>query len=353
MHVVFRTDASIEIGTGHVMRCLTLANALKAKGVTCEFVCRLHKGNLVDFITDSGFLVHALPEGPVAPSATHADWLGTSWQQDAAQTQAALNHAKPDWLIVDHYALDAHWETAMHAHCGRKMVIDDLADRPHECDLLLDQNLGRQKADYAALVNSDCHLLIGPSFALLRPEFAALRAQSLSRRRDTGMQNILITMGGVDQNNVTNKVLEALKACALPEDMRLTVVMGLHAPWLAAIREEAKAMPWQTEVKVNVSNMAQLMANSDLAIGAAGSTSWERCCLGLPSITLVLAENQRKIASKLSELGAAYLVQSEQEIPSAAVELFANLEKIQGLSDFSSQLVDGFGLQRVQEALGK
>jgi len=326
MQVVFRADASLQMGSGHVMRCLTLADALGAQGAQCSFISRAHPGHLMALIQQRGYVVHCLAE-PVqkAPAArnsmtttvqgapsnpqqgpAHAAWLGTPWQADAQDTAAVLASLQPDWLVVDHYALDQRWEEAQAAHCRRLLVIDDLADRPHRCDLLLDQNLGRQPQDYAALVPAHCEVLTGPRYALLRPEFSALRRYSLQRRQaQPGLRQLLISMGGVDQFNATGQVMQALKSCALPQECRISVVMGLTAPWLENVRQLAAQMPWPTEVVVNVTDMAQRMADSDLAIGAAGSTSWERCCLGLPTLMVVLAANQRRIASALALKGAA------------------------------------------------
>jgi UDP-2,4-diacetamido-2,4,6-trideoxy-beta-L-altropyranose hydrolase len=311
--IVFRADASLDIGTGHVMRCLTLAAALRERGATCEFVCRAHSGNLIDLVRGQGYKAHALPficaDDDGTPTLAHAHWLGASWESDAEQTRAALNGRHADWLVVDHYALDQGWERALRGDCNRLMAIDDIADRIHDCDVVLDQNLGRTPIDYAALVPAGCTILAGPRYALLRPEFSALRPYSLQRREMPGMRHLLITMGGVDRDNATGKVLEALRGCALPGDCRITVVMGPHAPWLGQVREQVATMPWTTEVLVNVRTMERLMAESDLAIGAAGSTSWERCALGLPTILMVLADNQRDIARALRDEGAVQMTQ--------------------------------------------
>ncbi|MCG9042275.1 UDP-2,4-diacetamido-2,4,6-trideoxy-beta-L-altropyranose hydrolase [Laribacter hongkongensis] len=308
MRVIFRADASWHIGSGHVMRCLTLADALTTRGTECQFICRAHPGHLADFIRQKGYPVHLLdvesdlPEQD-APLA-HASWLGASMEQDAAQTAALLARLQPDWLVVDHYALDARWETLQRPHAGKLMVIDDLADRRHDCDLLLDQNLGRLDADYAELVPPHCQRLLGSTYALLRPEFVALREYSLQRRQPGMLRTLLISMGGVDKDNATGRILQALFGAALPQDCRITVVMGATAPWLEEVKAQAATLPWSTEVSVNVGNMAQLMADADLAIGAAGSTSWERCCLGLPCITVCLAQNQQFIIQSLKDHGA-------------------------------------------------
>jgi UDP-2,4-diacetamido-2,4,6-trideoxy-beta-L-altropyranose hydrolase len=318
----FRTDSSLQIGSGHVMRCLTLADALEAQGADCHFVSREHRGHLLEVIRQRGHAVTALPQRLVdekresADEPSHAEWLGCDWQTDARQTGAILAELRPDWLVVDHYALDRRWEGAMAPHCRKLMVIDDLADRLHRCDLLLDQNLGRRAEHYAALVPAHCKLLIGPGYALLRPEFAALRPHSLQRRQmQPVVREVLVAMGGVDQGNATGLVLQALKDCALPPDCRITVVMGLAAPWLQDVREQAAQMPWPTEVVVNAGDMARRMAESDLAIGAAGSTSWERCCLGLPAVMVVVADNQRPAAEALGEIGAGRVIQGVQDIP--------------------------------------
>ena len=187
MHIVFRTDASLQIGTGHVMRCLTLAQALLERGAQCSFICREHPGNLIDLIRQRGFLVYALrcDQDWVVQENTpsHAGWLGADWQADAEESKVGAAKTAIDWLIVDHYALDRRWEHAMRAHCRHIMVIDDLADRPHDCDLLLDQNLGRNLKDYDGLLEGKAKTLIGPQYALLRHEFLALRAQSIGRRQ--------------------------------------------------------------------------------------------------------------------------------------------------------------------------
>lgn len=306
MKFAFRTDASIQIGTGHVMRCLTLANALAAKGAECTFICREHSGNLIEHIRSKGHSVYGLPLGHDTDiDLVHSAWLGATQAQDAKTCLPLVAELQSDWLVVDHYALDARWEDAVANQCRNLMVIDDLADRKHACRLLLDQTFGRDAKDYRSLVPKDCTLLCGSNYVLLRPEFLALRPYSLERReQQPQLKHLLITMGGVDKDNVTSQVLDALRSCPLPADCEITLVMGAIAPWLTHVEQQVQTMPWPINVRVGVSNMAELMADSDLAIGAAGATSWERCCLGLPTIMVVLAENQNTIAEALSNSGA-------------------------------------------------
>ena len=192
--------------------------------------------------------------------------------------RAPLSRDVPDWLVMDHYALDARWMRAACPAGTRRMVIDDLADRPHDCDLLLDQNLGHIASDYDGLVPDSCTRLMGPRYALLRPEFAERRAAALAARADRGLQTLMISMGGIDAPDATSTVLGALRDAPLPLGLRISVIMGARAPALETVRALAQSMPRPTEVAVDVDDMAARMAAADLAIGAGGGTTWERCC---------------------------------------------------------------------------
>tara|TARA_B100000780_G_scaffold279195_1_gene256361 strand:+ start:3365 stop:4462 length:1098 start_codon:yes stop_codon:yes gene_type:complete len=358
MRVIFRADASVMIGTGHVMRCLTLAEVLRDAGASCAFVIRNHPGHLADQIEARGFDVMLLDppvgQGGTAPPV-HAPWAGVSWQQDAEETRAAMG-ADADWLVVDHYAFDARWQRAVAELGTRIMVIDDLADRPHEADLLLDQNLGREAGDYDGLVPERCKRLIGPRYALLRPEFAAGRAASLAERLGRPLRHILITMGGTDAIDATSCVLDALRGAELPDDAHLTVVMGNNAPALARVQSLAAQMPWPTEVAVDVADMAGLMAETDVAIGAGGGTTWERCCMGLPSIVIVIAENQTHSASAIEKSGAALTLGSHTEelfyekLRQSLSQLFCR-KHYDEFSAASSLICDGDGAIRVRNAI--
>lgn len=356
MKICFRVDSSIQIGTGHVMRCLTLADALSAKGAKCEFICREHPGHLFEKICSKGYTVHKLPMYYEDDTdLTHGKWLGATQLQDAYECNLILAEFRPDWLIVDHYGLDARWESSFSEFGCHVMVIDDLADRPHMCKLLLDQTFGRDAKDYLPLVPEDCTLLCGAAYALLRPEFAELRRYSLQRREKPKLKHLLITMGGVDKDNSTSQVLTALHVCPLPADCTITVVMGSTAPWLADVQQLAMSMPWPTKVLVDVNNMAQLMADSDLIIGAAGGTSWERCCMGLPCILVVLALNQIQIASALANAGAVFKLEL-CDLPGSLAEIPAvsgNEGSLTSMSHFASQMCDGEGVIVVTREMEK
>lgn len=356
MNVVFRVDASVQIGTGHVMRCLTLAEELRKQGHQCRFICRPHEGHLGEFIQSSGFgldlLDHHSKVIPIEGShtTTHADWLGVSWQKDAEQTANRLAGSRTDWLVVDHYALDGLWEGEIASHVDRVLAIDDIADRPHECHALLDQNLGRQTQDYDKLVPQLASRLIGPRYALLRPEFPEWREKSLARRQHAKLKRVLISLGGVDRTNATGKILTELTRTALPPGTRLDIVMGANAPSLQTVQAQAEALPFETTVSINVNDMAERMFLADLSIGAAGSTSWERCCLGLPAIMVILAANQRMIGKALVDAGASLMLDegSIADDLGALVNRFAESPgQLQKYSSNASAICDGRGVTRV------
>lgn len=337
------------------MRCLALADAISKEGGLCYFVCREHPGHLIDMIRDHGHQVIALPlpdlitASPIEALDDYAGWLGSDWTSDAQQTIEVIQNISVDLLVVDHYALDSRWEKIVGTNCGKLMVIDDLANRFHDCDILLDQTFGRSSMDYKYLVPFKCLLVCGSKYALLRPEFAALRQYSLRRRREfIGLHDVLIAMGGVDGQNATGKILDALQICSLPSSCRITVVLGTTAPWILEVRSQAELMRWPTRVLIGASNMAELMANSDLSIGAAGSTSWERCSLGLPTIMLALADNQLKISHHLSSAGASLMV----DYLNLKESLFSAFEKLDSkllrkMSAASAAITDGKGVLEV------
>ncbi len=358
MKIAFRTDASLEIGTGHVMRCLTLARALWGAGATCRFVTRALPGHLGERIADEGFAVTLLPapgdaasQGPPA----HAHWAGVGWAQDAAETRAVLDDA-PDWLVMDHYAFDMRWQRQACPEATRLMVIDDLADRPHTCDMLLDQNLGHGAGDYDGLVPETCTRLVGPRYALLRPEFAAARAGALAARAGRGLRHLLISLGGVDRVDATSVVLNALRDTPLPRNLCITVIMGRNAPALERVRALARDMPRPTQVEVDVDDMAARMAAADLAIGSAGSTTWERCALSLPAIIVQIADNQAGIAQALSAAGAA-LDPGPLHAPEFADRLQVALaeapSRLGEMSKKAADICDGAGSDRVTTCIEK
>jgi UDP-2,4-diacetamido-2,4,6-trideoxy-beta-L-altropyranose hydrolase len=294
MKILIRADASVEIGSGHLMRCLTLADQLRDEGTEVAFICRDLPGGMFDFLRTRDYRFAKLP-------ATDADEV--SQQTDAAETIAAARQMFPggvDWLVVDHYRLDAVWERLLRPYTKRLMVIDDLANRPHDCDLLLDQNYYRDmERRYEGLVPAQCITLCGPKYVLLRPEFVKARREF--RLRDGAVRRVLIFFGGSDATNQTRKALDAIKLIDKP-DIYADVVVGAANPNRNEIESLCHEMP-SVQYHCQVSNMAELIAAADIAVGAGGATTWERCALGLPALTVVFADNQLQTTLDLEQIG--------------------------------------------------
>lgn len=351
MRFLFRVDASIQIGTGHIMRCLTLANHLKSLRHECIFICRDHDGHLGNNIISAGHQLYLLKSYSALKHKkfsfdwnNHAKWLGVDWSLDVKESLEITKNLKPDWLIIDHYALDRSWEIAIRPSVKNIMVIDDLEDRDHDCDILLDQTFGRKKYIYEKKVPKNCKLLCGSKYSLLREEFKNWRNTSLLNREFAKLNNILINLGGIDKDNFTSLVLDGLKVSKLPETCTLTVIMGSNAPHVSYVKKIASEMPRKTEVKVGIEDMAELMAYADLAIGAGGSSAWERCCLGLPTIQLVIAENQNFIAESLDKAGAIKAINNINALPN----LIETAPKwMSHISQKCRSVTDGEGVQRV------
>ena len=291
--VAIRADASLEIGTGHVMRCLTLANAMAARGATVTFLCREVTGNLCSQIEDAGFRVERLRSHPEIE-------FGVT---DASESHGVLCRLgyKLDLLVVDHYALDQRWERAQRSVAQRILVIDDLANRGHDCDVLLDSNLHDLPASrYVGLVDDRAQVFVGPQYALLRPEFDRIAP----RTRDMGVRRILVFLGGADPSNEALKLVYALRALG-KRAPRTVIVLGPINPRAEEIHRAAQGTAG-IELVGATGEMARLMAEADLAVGTCGGAAWERCVLGLPALVVVSAENQRDDARILHSMGAVH-----------------------------------------------
>lgn len=337
MRVAFRCDSSDKIGSGHVMRCLALAGNLREKGAQVLFICSNIKGNLSWLIEERGYAVFLL-------SGKTED---TNWEADAVETSLLIERIGDfDWIIVDHYLLDARWEYYMRRHSPKIMVIDDLADRPHDCDLLLDQNYYKNpKKRYQGLVPDSCRQLLGPEYALLRPEFVETRRRI--RARDGNVRRILVFFGGSDPTNETVKALESVSMLEL-DDIAVDVVVGKQNPSKEQVRELCRGLP-NTTFYCQVDNMALLMAEADLSIGAGGTAMWERCFLGLPSIVVVVAENQLASSAAVADAGAIWLLgwhhdTGAGDILAAVRKALDNPSKLKEMGKKSTGLMSGRGV---------
>lgn len=354
--VAIRADASTEIGTGHLMRCVTLADGLHGQGAQVCFLCRHLPGHLADLLAARGHaLIRLVAEQPKGddgvPALPHAAWLGVSQSQDARACAAALAGHRWDWLIVDHYALDACWETQACPRTTRLLCIDDLADRAHRATLLLDQNHRPDApARYQPWVPAACRMLLGPRYALLGEAFRHWRSRTAPRSGP--ITRVLVFLGGVDAQNLTGRCIQALAAWS--RKVQVDVVIGEQHPCRAQILADCDALGFQGHVQTT--QMAALMARADLAIGAAGSATWERCCVGLPALMVSLADNQVAIARGLEQAGAGrYLGTAESvgvdALQSALAEAARDPAMLQSWSLAAWALADGLGVERILAAM--
>lgn len=355
MRVAIRVDASFEIGTGHFMRCLTLADALKQRGADIRFISRNLPEYLSAALASKGYEIRALDassDNALIGALAHSHWLSTSQKADADSSLEALSDEEWDWLIVDHYALDSTWESTLYQAVKRILVIDDIADREHNCDVLLDQNLYADMNDrYREKVPARSRLLLGPIYALMRDEFRYLHEKTQPR---SGVVNrALIFFGGMDVNNCTSFAMEALFSTGVPI-MCVDVVIGLQHPFKQQILNQTAMYGYSCHVQTN--KMADLMAAADVAIGAGGSATWERCCLGLPALVLSLADNQVDISKGLHKFGGCKYIGEHKMmtmpiLQAAIADMLSQRGQLAAISKAAYSLVDGLGANRLCQTM--
>ena len=311
-HIIFRADASAQSGTGHIMRCLTLADRLAAHGATVRFLCSPETPAFVPRLTQAGYEV--------------------------------LDDLCPaDLLIVDHYGLGLEYEQQVRPYFRHVMVIDDLPQRPHRCQILLDQTYGRTPQEWQHLVPQGTQILAGTQYLLLRPEFTAAAEP---RQR---LHRVLITLGGTDPRNVTQVALDGLQQSGLELDVH--VVMGANAPHLSTVARHMETMP-SAHLHVNVDNMAPLMMQADLAIGAGGTTAWERCSLGLPTLLLEIAANQRDVIAAITQAHAGVACPiGAPAIAAALRHLSRHPDELTHLSANARHMCSGHGTETAAQAI--
>jgi UDP-2,4-diacetamido-2,4,6-trideoxy-beta-L-altropyranose hydrolase len=352
MNVAMRCDAGGVIGVGHLMRCLTLAAALREGGARVRVVTRRLPAYLRDLITDQGVELRGVGGGggpPPAGDLCHSGWLGTTQEHDADETIAALADVHWDWLVVDHYALDARWQRRLRLRADRILAVDDLADRVHDADILLDQNLvDGWEARYHGRVPAGCTTLLGPGYALLRREFTSRRRRQA--KRDGRVAHVLVMLGGSNQYGEVDAAMDAVASCGLAAE----VVIGADVRGRVAVEDRCRTAGFRCHVQPG--DVVDLMVAADLSIGATGGTSWERCCLALPAICVTSAANQVPIARGLERAGAIrYLGEAggvtAAELHASIRQLMDRPHEVRAMADAAASLVDGCGADRVVGAM--
>ncbi|MGG2075403.1 UDP-2,4-diacetamido-2,4,6-trideoxy-beta-L-altropyranose hydrolase [Lysinibacillus irui] len=308
MNVFIRVDSSFEIGTGHVMRCLTLAHRLEKQGNTIAFICRSAEGDCIDFIIQQGYHVFKLPTN----DGSLWTYVSEQWEKDAKETIEILRKNSVEKLIIDHYSIDIKWENKVRPFTKKIMVIDDLANREHDCDILLDQNYYLNMDNrYKGLVPSTTRLLLGPRYALLREEF--IEAKKISKTYDGKIERLFIFFGGSDPTNETEKILNSIMPLIEKYNFEVDVVVGNSNQNKKRIKDISFKHK-NINFYCQINNIAEIMAKADLAIGAGGATIWERVFLGLPSIVISIAKNQVEVAKAVANKGAIIYLGFSNEV---------------------------------------
>lgn len=323
------------------MRCLALAEELRKRGYTCSFACRRLPGDSIDFISEHGFDVCELPSNYQ---------IKYHWAIDARETMRVVTEKSADWLVVDNYCLDKRWHKAIGCGVNLRLVIDDLANREYECDILLDQNLGHTKAEYQKLTPNKATILVGPKYALLREEFRQIQPNLRKFDFSEISGTLLVSLGGIDAHNLTSKILIELFS-DIPKSLRqVKVILGQNSPWAMNVEKIARKAPILTHIYKGISNMSEVLLRATVVIGAAGTSVWERACLGIPTLVVVIAENQKSVANAIVANGAAKKLDFTR-ISSQIEELMTNSQALRAMSKTASDLCDGLGVIRLYESM--
>jgi UDP-2,4-diacetamido-2,4,6-trideoxy-beta-L-altropyranose hydrolase len=359
LNVIFRVDASYQIGSGHVMRCLTLADELKMNGHRVIFISRNLNGNLFEPIVEKGYELYPL-KGAFEKNPDllfHSHWLEVSWKTDVLQTIKIIEDLNIiiDWMIIDHYAIDLKWEEVIGDYVGKLLVIDDLADRCHNCDILLDQNYYEYiDVRYNRLISDTTIKLLGPEYSLIRDEFILER--KCFTKESKGKSGILIFFGGSDPTQETLKVIQLLKG-VYTEREKVHVVVGKNNKQKVEIKDFCNNNP-RFIYHYQINYMAMLMRECSLAICAGGSFTWERYCMGLPGILVAVAHNQVEICKGVQNLNIDYYIGlSNHYLTKSIIKFCENIDEnkiiINSKQQKAMNLVDGLGKKKVVNFMQK
>ena len=358
--MLIRVDSSRIMGSGHLMRCLVLAESLRAQGYYSVFICRDYLENLISIIQDSQFPCITLPfyttalKAPFDVGDDYSKWLGVSQKEDAQETINIIKNMCIKLLIVDHYALDWIWESELRPYVQLLMVIDDLANRKHDCDFLLDQNFYLNALQRYENLLTDSQTFLGPNYCLLKKSLLKIRYQRqiLGKIDSQLVSRVLIFMGASDNHNITLQIISAIKDSGW--EGHVDVVLGSLNPRKEFFQKECQNLGYFFYFQP--SNYFELLVQADLVIGAGGTSTWERCCIGLPTITISIAENQLRACQDLHQLGIIYFLGQCNEIrkiniSESFLDLIRNQEKRKNMINKGLELVDGKGAERVTQAI--
>ena len=347
--VAFRVDSSLEMGSGHVVRCMTLARSLTSLGAECHFLCSDIPGNIISVLRDENFQVHTIP---ASLKVTKKSW---DWRYDLKISLGIIRELNADLILLDHYLLGFEWEKGIQKAGICLAVLDDISNRLHSCDIFIDQNFCVNSDEIYDGILPDCELrFLGPHYSIVRPEFAELRKVSFKCRTNAKKQSLLVFISGSDPSNETGLVLEGLQKESGPWD-ELNVVVGLNNPHIPDVEQIVSQIPITDKtIHVQISNMAKLMVSADFAILGGGTVTWEKCVLGLPSLVVSTADNQLNNLTKLHRLGAHISMGSNKYLTSDNVKRhLRNLDiaALTSMSNIARGITDGMGSDRLANLL--
>lgn len=365
-HCIIRADASSWIGTGHVVRCINLAKELIKRGYQVSFLCRYIPLHLQLLLAEENIALIKMTDendpgqGRDNRQSVHGHWLHVDYHDEIDQTIVAIKSylaasslEELDLLVVDHYAIESEWQLAVRNLSKVICQIDDLADRRHVCDILVDQNyFPDAEFRYSERVPGNAKKLLGPGYALLNNRFYVLRHQLKKYRLRFNARKVVVFFGGIDESNETDKAITGLLA-ANDKTLVLDVVLGATNPNIGYLTQKYSKND-SVKISVQVSDMAERMAEAFLFVGAIGSTTWERCALGLPGIVVSVAYNQNQLADALQAYGShAFLGEMKDVLIQDYTQAFLSLDfdDMEKMSNLSSELTEGNGTGRVVDAI--
>ena len=341
-NLFIRVDSGLDIGLGHVMRCFALAEVIKNMNFNVYFISKGIEGNVIKNVENYGYKVFRIDSKAIKSSKSH-------WKMDAVKTTKIIQRFKNEknLLLVDNYELSNMWETWLKLVVDKIIVIDDFLNRSHNCDLFIDQNLHTSKKERNKI---NCKKLLGPKYALLRKEF--IKSRKIVKKRSGKINRILVSFGGSDEKNQTLKVLKAIKKLD-KEKINVDVIVGEPNKNKIKIKKICSMLKNSTYYQ-QTKNMAKIMNKADLAIGAGGIITWERCCLGLPSIVSIVSKNQEDAVNAVSKKGCLInLGRAERLISEDYLNAIKKLDsrKLIRMQKKCMELIDGRGTERVAKQI--
>ena len=357
MRIVFRLDASVRIGNGHLARCLTLADEFKALGSEIIFICRPESDQDYEilFATDHKVKLLQKKTNTEINKASYESWLSVDWEQDVNEVIQIIDGIDVDLLIVDHYGIDTHWHSKVRDYCKKIFIIDDLANRHLDCDFLLNSSFINNDKDYTKFISKKDYVsFLGPNYALIDPKFSNLRLQAKKKREHTSsIQEILIFMGSMDPDNYSSLAINTINQVDWKQNIKVNCVLDSNSPSLEKVTNDIDSLELEVSIHSNISDMETLIYNADLAIGSGGNSAWERCVLGLPSFLTSIAPNQKRNIKGITESGAACFWGSTEDLLTSLKSCNKDITHLLSMQEKAFSLCDGLGSKRITESIMK